>query len=72
MKEFRFTNPNIPTIRELTLEINRFVGEQERKKCLEHLKECNIGTRSSKLLATVKSLWNTEKIMIRNLYYLTA
>ncbi|XP_073830575.1 uncharacterized protein [Musca autumnalis] len=53
--ELRRTNLDDPRVRELTLEVNRLVGE---RKWLNHLKSCNIGAGISKLWTTVKSLSN--------------
>ncbi|XP_073842224.1 uncharacterized protein [Musca autumnalis] len=56
--ELRRINPNDPRVRELTLEVNRLVGEHKRNKWLNHLKSCNIGAGIGELWATVKSLSN--------------
>ncbi|XP_058982740.1 probable RNA-directed DNA polymerase from transposon BS isoform X1 [Musca domestica] len=59
--DLRRTNPTDPRISDLTVEVNRLVQEHKRKKWLDHLKCCNIGTDMSKLWVTVKSLSNPGK-----------
>ncbi|XP_037811763.1 uncharacterized protein LOC119603706 [Lucilia sericata] len=58
--DIRNTNQD-PRLTQLNIEIRRLVNEDKRKRCLDHLKNCNLSSGVSKLWSTVRSLSNPTK-----------